>query len=90
MEAARDRVTATIGGKSRQISKIQATAMQLATKAAGGDATSIARFLDLVDEFETRAAAARPDEYPFSDSDRVVIREIYARMQLCEPPEKDH
>jgi hypothetical protein len=31
MEAARDQVAATVGGKSRKISKIQATAMQLAT-----------------------------------------------------------
>src|SRR5436309_7407376 len=37
MEAARDQVTANVGGKTRNISKIQATAMQLATKAAGGD-----------------------------------------------------
>ena len=46
MEAARDQVTATIAGKQRKISKIQATAMQLATKAAGGDPASIGRFLD--------------------------------------------
>ena len=37
MDAARDQVTATIDGTQRKISKIQATAMQLATKAAGGD-----------------------------------------------------
>jgi len=46
MDAARDQVTATIAGKERKISKIQATAMQLATKAAGGDPTSMGRFLD--------------------------------------------
>lgn len=33
-EAARDKVTVTIAGKKRRISTIQATAMQLATKAA--------------------------------------------------------
>jgi hypothetical protein len=41
MEAARDQVSATVGGKTRKISKIQATAMQLATKAAGGDQPAI-------------------------------------------------
>lgn len=35
MEAAPDQVSATVGGRTRKISKIQATAMQLATKAAG-------------------------------------------------------
>ena len=90
MDAARDQVTATIAGKQRKISKIQATVMQLATKAAGGDQPSIGRFLDWMDEFEARAAAARPEEFPFSDADLAVIREVYTRMQLCEPPEGGH
>jgi len=90
MDAARDQVTATIAGKERKISKIQATAMQLATKAAGGDQPSIGRFLDWMDEFEARAAAARPEEFSFSDADLAVIREVYKRMQLCEPPEGGH
>jgi len=54
MDAARDQVSATIGGRKRNISKIQATTMQLATKAAGGDSAAIARFLDWIDEL-TRA-----------------------------------
>jgi len=43
-----------------------------------------------MDEFEARAAAARPEEFPFSDADLAVIREVYKRMQLCEPPEGGH
>jgi hypothetical protein len=86
MEAARDPVTATIDGKQRKISKLQATAMQLATKAAGGDQASIARFLDWMDEFETRAAAAKPVEFPFSKADLQVLHTIYQRMKLCSPP----
>jgi len=60
--------------------------MQLATKAAGGDQASMARFLDWVDEFETRAAAAKPAEFPFSDADLEVLRAIHERMKLCIPP----
>ena len=37
MDAAKAQVTATIDGKRRKISKLVASAMQLATKAAGGD-----------------------------------------------------
>jgi hypothetical protein len=88
MDAASDPVTATIAGRQRKISKIQATAMQLATKAAAGDPASIGRFLDWFDEIEARAAAARPEEFPFSDADLAVIREVYKRMQLCELPEE--
>jgi len=87
MAAARDEVTATIDGKQRRISKIQATAMQLATKAAGGDKAAMASFLDWVDEIETRAAAAKPAEFPFSEADLQVLHAIHERMQLCLPPQ---
>jgi hypothetical protein len=83
MEAARDQVTATIDGKRRKISKLQATAMQLATKAAGGDQASIARFLDWIDEIEKRAATAKPPEFPFSEADLQVLRTVCQRMKLC-------
>ena len=87
MEAAHDQVSATIGGKTRTISKLQATAMQLATKAASGDQVAINKFLDWMDEIETRAAAARPSQFPLSEADVEVIREAYERMKRCEPVE---
>jgi Family of unknown function (DUF5681) len=89
MEAARDQVTATVGGKARKISKIQATAMQLATKAAGGDQGAIAKFLDWMDEIETRAAAAKPSEFPLSAPDIEVLRAMYERMKQCNTEKLD-
>jgi hypothetical protein len=87
IEAARDQVSANIGGKSRKISKIHATAMQLATKAASGNQQAINKFLDWMDEIESRAAAARPAQYPLSEPDIEVIHAIYERMKQCEPEE---
>ena len=84
MEAARDRVSATIGGRTRSISKIQATAMQLATKAAGGDQAAIGKFLDWVDEFETRASAVKPSQFPLTAADIEVIHAVYERMKECD------
>jgi len=86
-EAARDQVSATIDGKTRKISKIQATAMQLATKAAGGNQAAMNKFLDWMDEIESRAAAARPAQFPLSEPDIEVIRAAYERMKQCEPEE---
>jgi hypothetical protein len=83
MEAARDQVTATVGGRARKISKIQATAMQLATKAAGGDQAAMGRFLDWVDEIETRASAVKPTQFPLSVPDIEVLRAAYERMKQC-------
>ena len=92
MEAARDQVSATIGGKTRKISKIQATTMQLATKAASGDQAAMGRFLDWVDEIETRAAAVRPTQFPLSEPDLEVLRAAYERMKQCEEdkPEEEN
>jgi hypothetical protein len=87
MEAGRDQVIATIGGKQCKISKAQATVMQLATKAAGGDQASMGRFLNWYDDFERRADAAKPAEFPFSEADREILRAIHERMRLCIPPE---
>ena len=89
MEAARDQVSATIGGKKRKISKIQATTMQLATKAAGGDHAAMIRFLDWVDEIETRAAASKPTQFPLSEIDVEVLRAAHERMKQSEPKQPE-
>ena len=85
MEAARDQVTLTVGGKKRRISNIQATTLQLAAKAARGNPAAMARFLDWVDEIETRAAALRPSEFQLSEADIEVVRAAYERMKQCGP-----
>src|ERR1035437_2811497 len=85
MEAARYPVTATVNGRARKISNLQATTMQLATKAARGDQAAIGKFLDWMDEMETRAAAVRPTQFPLSAPDIEVLRAAYERMKLCDP-----
>jgi hypothetical protein len=81
MEAVSDPVTVTIEGKSRKITKLQATAMQLATKAATGNDKAIAQLLDWVDQIEAQAAAARPSEYPISETDLGIIRAVHSRLR---------
>ena len=85
MEAARHPVSVEIEGKPRKITAIHATVLQLATKAARGDAKATVAFLDAIDEIERRAAAARPAEFPLSERDVEVLREAHARMLLCDP-----
>jgi|GraSoi2013_115cm_1033766.scaffolds.fasta_scaffold304098_1 hypothetical protein len=85
MEAAHHPVTAMIGGKKRTISTLSATIMQLAKKAASGEHRATVKFLDYVDKIESRAAAARPTQYPLSEPDLEVLSAVYERMKLCEP-----
>ena len=58
--------------------------MQLATKAASGNPAAMGKFLDWVDEFETRADAAKPSQFPLSEPDLEVLRAVYERMKQCE------
>ncbi len=87
LAAAEDQVAATINGKSRKISKIQATVMQLATKAANGDQKAMSKFLELVDDMESRASSTRPAAFPFGEPDLEVLHEIHQRMKQCTPGE---
>ena len=88
MNAANDQVVVTVDGEKRRISKSQAAAMQLATKAAGGDQKAIANFLNWIDEFESREAAKRPTQFPLSAPDLEVLQAVYERMKQCEPGTK--
>lgn len=81
LEAARDQVTVTIDGQPRRISKAQAAVIQLANSGATGNPKLLLKFIDLIAKIEAEAAAAKPSDYPFSDADRVVIGEIYRRLQ---------
>ena len=46
-----------------------------------GDPKLLLKFIDLIAGIEARAEAARPSEYPFSEVDKKVIREIYKRLR---------
>ena len=59
--------------------------LQLANKAAGGDQVAMGRFLDWIDEIETRAASVKPSQFPLSAPDIEVIRAVYERMKQCDP-----
>jgi hypothetical protein len=89
MEAARTKLRATIDGEKRKITMVQATTMKLALRAASGEPKATTEFLDWIDKIEQRAEAARPSEYPFSDVDKTVIREIYKRLRTYDERESD-
>lgn len=85
MEAANDEISATIRGKTQSISKARAAVLQLATKAASGDLRAMARFIDMIDEIEMRAAAAKPPDFPLSEKDIEVIHAVHERMKRSVP-----
>ena len=46
------------------------------------------RFLDWVDEIETRDASVKPSQFPIGAPDIEVIRAVYERMKQCDPDKK--
>jgi len=84
LEAADHPITVEIDGKQRKISTLQATTLQLANKAAKGDAKSMAAFLDWVDQIQIQAAATKPAEFPLSDHDIEVLQAAYERLKQCD------
>jgi hypothetical protein len=89
MEAARNQVSVTIAGTRRRISAAQATALQLALKAARGNQRAIITFLDRIDQIETEAVAAKPAQFTLSDADVEVLRAAYERMKQCNPDKSE-
>jgi len=84
-QAANARVIATIDGRKKRISKTTATAIQLATRAAGGDKHAGPQLFQYLWQFESRAADATPSQFPFAEADLEVLRGIFERMQQCMP-----
>lgn len=80
-EVAESKVAAIVGGKKRRITMTQAITMRLAANALAGDNKSISEFLDWVDKIETRSEAAKPSEYPLSDADLDIIKEVHGRLR---------
>ena len=85
MDAAHYPVTVELKGKTRKITAMDASALKLALEAASGNVRATAKFFDWVDKIESRAAAKKPVEYPFTDRDLDVLREAHERMLLCNP-----
>jgi hypothetical protein len=71
-------------GRARKISTLQSTTLQLAIKAAGGNQAAMGKFLDWIDEIETRATAVKPTQFPLSAPDVEVLRAAYERMKQCD------
>ena len=83
-ELAESKVAATIGGKKRMVTMTQAVTMRFAANALAGNNKAVSDYLDWMDKIESRAEAARPSEYPVSDADLAIIKEVHGRLKQYE------
>ena len=78
--ALQQKVNITENGRQRQVTKMEAATMQLANKAAAGDANSIRLLMQIVPNME--AVLNKEDVTSLSQAqDQVVLGELLKRMQ---------
>ena len=78
--ALEQKVTITENGRQRQVSKLEAATMQLANKAAAGDAYSIRLMMQLIPGMEAMINKTGATALS-SEQDRKVLNELLKRMQ---------
>jgi len=82
-KAARQRVNVTTNGKSRSMTKLEATATQLSNQAASCDPRAIRDFLFWQRQFE-EPAQADPGQRGAQEIDRSVMENILKRIRQSE------
>lgn len=83
-KAAREKITLTIGGKTKKMSKIEAAMLQLYTKAAAGDLAAIRLIHGLMATLEVEQGVA--SETPIEESDAQVMKTLADRIRNSQPP----
>lgn len=74
-------VTGDVDGRRKKVPITEASLLRLSQAALKGDLKAIQMVLMLWKESEDAIADEREAEYPFTDADRTVIEDIYARLK---------
>ena len=78
--ALKEAIPVTENGRRRKISKLQATARQIANKSAAGDLRATKMAFDLAQRAEQQAAAQSPVDR-LSESDEETVQRLIARLR---------
>jgi hypothetical protein len=89
--ALKEAIPVTENGRPRKISKLQATARQIADKSAAGDLRASKMALDLAQRAEQQAAAQSPVDR-LSESNEEIVQRLIARLRriIIEEMEQDN
>ena len=79
-EALAEPVAVKVNGRTRKISKLDASLKQLANKAASGDLRAIQLVIALAQGVEAKAEAQAPAAIPLTDADRHVLDLLVERV----------
>jgi hypothetical protein len=88
-KAGRERVRVTTNGKSRHVTKFEASMLQLMNKAASGDLKAIRELLCWIRSLEDSEQTAIPSPV-LHESDNAVMASIVERIRQSENPPSDN
>ena len=81
LEALNEKVPIKANGRSRKVTKLQATAMQMANKGAAGDTRVGKIAMELAQKAEDKVASGPVPIEALSESDREVAERLKARIR---------
>ena len=83
--ALNEKVTATVDGKRKQVTKREAVITQLVNKSASAELRATKMLIEMMRDIEKRADPAPAEKSPFSPTDKQVVQQLIARLRrdLC-------
>jgi len=82
--AVNENVQITERGKRKRVSKLLATAKQLANQGASGDPRASRLVFDLAQKAEERLAAAPPSSTELNASDQAIVEALFTRWRTIQ------
>jgi hypothetical protein len=79
--ALNEKVTATVDGKRKQVTKREAVITQLVNKSASAELRATKMLIDMMRDIEKKADPAPAEKSPFSPTDREVVQQLIARLR---------
>ena len=79
--ALNEKVTATVDGKRKQVTKREAVITQLVNKSASAELRATKMLIDMIRDIEKEADPAPAEKSPFSPTDKEVVQQLIVRLR---------
>jgi hypothetical protein len=76
-----EKVTATVDGKRKQVTKREAVITQLVNKSASAELRATKMLIEMMRDIEKKADPAPAEKSPFTPTDKQVVQQLIARLR---------
>ena len=79
--ALNEKVTATVDGKRKQVTKKEAVITQLVNKSASAELRATKMLIEMIRDIEKKAEPSPAERSPFTPTDKEVVQQLIARLR---------